>query len=61
MALALPLSVAVAVVICGTAKGRGSKLGFSYELDDEELPTQKTKGATQWELPMLADIRKIEQ
>jgi hypothetical protein len=36
-------------------------LGFSYELDDEELPTRKNKGATQMELPMLAGIRKIDQ
>jgi hypothetical protein len=39
------------------SEGQGAALGFSYELDDEELPTRKNKG----ELPMLADIRKIDQ
>jgi hypothetical protein len=41
--------------------GQGVALGFSHELDDEEFPTRKNKGAAQMELPMLAGIRKIDQ
>ena len=40
--------------------GQWLALGFSYGLDDEDSPPGK-KGATQMELPMLANIRKIDQ